>query len=160
MTLYTVTVIFLGTYLLWIEFAFVFISLYRDSKSRIRDFLSLFLSLLIVFLLARISGLFYTHLQPYVEQGFSPIIYHAPDNAFPADHATLSSALGFGLFLVSKETGLIALIMVLGICVGRVLGGVHYPIDVLAGIVLGIVAAYLARRIIYFIRSYKQMGDN
>jgi undecaprenyl-diphosphatase len=66
-------------------------------------------------------------------------------NSFPSDHAVLFFTLVTGLFLLSRWIGLIsALYVVLFVCIPRIFLGVHYPVDILAGAMLGIGVGYLA----------------
>ena len=145
---------------MWFEIIFVIVSLYKFSNHKFKDFLALFFSLIIGFLLARFAGLFYSHLQPFAIDGFEPIIYHAPDNSFPSDHLVIGGALASFLFTVNKKSGLVAFILALGVALGRVMGGIHYPIDVIAGLAIGVLAAIILKKIFDLIRGYSGMGEN
>ena len=65
------------------------------------------------------------------------LVHHAADPGFPSDHAVAAGAVAAGLFLVSRRLGLIAAAAALLIAFSRVYVGVHYPGDVLAGLLLG-----------------------
>src|SRR3954447_26237760 len=69
------------------------------------------------------------------------LLSHAPAPGFPSDHATAAFAIGFALVLRHRVVGSVALVLALILSVGRVALGVHYPTDVFAGAVLGLVAA-------------------
>jgi len=65
--------------------------------------------------------------------------------SFPSDHATLFFALSTGFFFLSRWLGALAVLYtLLLICFPRVFLGYHYPSDILAGAVVGIVAALVA----------------
>ena len=153
-------IIFLGNYLVWLELAFVFVCLYRISIKPFRDFSALFVALIAGFVIARIAGLFYSHLQPFVKTGLDPIIYHTPDNSFPSDHAVLAFVLATALFVKNKRLGTAAYIFAIGVLFGRVLGGIHYPIDVTVGAIIGIIAMFFSLKIFNLIRGYSEMGEN
>lgn len=64
-------------------------------------------------------------------------------DSFPSDHAALSASVAIIILFASRARGSIAVILALCIAAGRVLAGVHYPSDVVAGIGVGIFAALL-----------------
>src|SRR3954451_7964962 len=68
---------------------------------------------------------------------------HAPDPGFPSDHATAAFAIGAVLLLRLGRWGIPVLLAAAGLAVSRVLVGIHYPNDVLAGALLGTAAAVL-----------------
>jgi undecaprenyl-diphosphatase len=68
---------------------------------------------------------------------------HAPDPGFPSDHATAAFAIAGVLLLRLGRWALPVLLAAVALAVSRVLVGVHYPNDVLAGALLGTAAALL-----------------
>lgn len=69
------------------------------------------------------------------------LVSHAADPGFPSDHATMAGAVAVGVLLTRPRWGAGALLLAVLLCVDRVYVGVHYPLDVLAGLVLGGVVA-------------------
>jgi undecaprenyl-diphosphatase len=65
------------------------------------------------------------------------------DFSFVSDHATLTMAMGVGLFVANRKFGLVGIGLALleGFC--RVYMGVHYPTDVVGGFALGTAVALL-----------------
>lgn len=60
-------------------------------------------------------------------------------NSFPSDHAALFVTLAFGVFLAARGAGAIALTWaVIGTAGSRVITGLHWPIDVIAGAAIGV----------------------
>jgi undecaprenyl-diphosphatase len=68
---------------------------------------------------------------------------HAPDPGFPSDHATAAFAIAAVLLVRLGRPALFVLLAAAALAVSRVLVGVHYPADVLAGALLGSAAAAL-----------------
>jgi undecaprenyl-diphosphatase len=67
-------------------------------------------------------------------------------SSFPSDHAALFFALALSIFFVSRRAGIAALSYAfLIVCVPRVYMGFHYPTDILAGALIGVGAASLAK---------------
>ncbi|MER6084677.1 phosphatase PAP2 family protein [Streptomyces sp. NPDC001833] len=70
-------------------------------------------------------------------QGIDVLVSGKTDYSFVSDHATITMALGVGLFVANRRFGAagIGLALLEGFC--RVFMGVHYPTDVVGGFALG-----------------------
>ena len=66
-------------------------------------------------------------------------------NSFPSGHATLAFALAFMVFKKDRDWGLAFLILALLIGLGRVFVGVHYPLDIVGGAMMGWLAAVMVQ---------------
>jgi undecaprenyl-diphosphatase len=111
-------------------------------------------------LLALFVGRLLTHVLPFrVRPVFNPELHlHFPVSStydaklstwssFPSDHAMLWMAIATGVFLVWRGIGLLAIIYtVLVICLPRAWLGFHYPTDLLAGAVVGVVITLIMTR--------------
>lgn len=66
-------------------------------------------------------------------------------SSFPSDHAVLYFCLGTILFFISRRVGALALLHAFFVvCMTRIYLGIHYPTDILVGIVIGVGSACLA----------------
>ena len=63
------------------------------------------------------------------------------DWSFPSNHATMAGALAVTTLLLSRRLGLVALPLAVLAAFSRVFVGVHYPHDVVAGVLLGALVA-------------------
>ena len=77
--------------------------------------------------------------RPFVEHPSLVHIFkaHAADASFPSDHATAAFAIAVALLLRNRVWGAVALTAAALLAASRVIIGVHYPLDVLAGAALG-----------------------
>ncbi|AYN40614.1 phosphatase PAP2 family protein [Streptomyces dangxiongensis] len=76
--------------------------------------------------------------RPFLDhQGLDVLVSGKNDFSFVSDHATITMALGVGLFVAHRRFGLVGIGLALleGFC--RVYMGVHYPTDVVGGFALG-----------------------
>jgi undecaprenyl-diphosphatase len=116
-----------------------------------REALAVALSLGGAMLLSDLIKLLVSRPRPPVEH-----LQGVTGSSFPSGHATQASAFWFSLVLVLRATGgsrtairvaaAVALVLVVTVAASRVYLGVHYPSDVMAGILLGIGwAVFVAR---------------
>jgi undecaprenyl-diphosphatase len=81
--------------------------------------------------------------RPYVEHPRSLVLFTPPshDASFPSDHATAAFAIAVAVFCFHRRIGAVFLVAAAAIAASRVLLGMHYPTDVLAGALTGTTAA-------------------
>lgn len=105
------------------------------------------ISLLLEFLLNNliIKNLF-ARIRPYeVIDGLILLVGKAPDYSFPSGHTGSAFALAVVIFMVmDRKYGVIALILASLMGFSRLYVGIHYPSDVLGGVILGVVTSVIA----------------
>lgn len=112
-----------------------------------------------------------TLIRPYVERmrpsnPDNPIseMVHIVNNhrggryGFPSCHSSNTFGLAFYFFFVFRKRWLTFFMMLWALltCYSRIYLGVHYPGDLLAGAVIGMVGAYLAYRLFIQVSGYKR----
>ncbi|MFD7920963.1 phosphatase PAP2 family protein [Streptomyces sp. NPDC059740] len=75
------------------------------------------------------------------------------DWSFPSNHATVAAAAAVALLLIDRRVGLLTVPVALLMAASRVWVGAHYPHDVLAGLVIGALAATALTRLALSARS-------
>lgn len=70
-------------------------------------------------------------------------LFLATGSSFPSAHATILFAIATVLYSFDKRAGLLFFIFSLIVSIARVVAGVHYPIDIAAGMLVGIATARL-----------------
>jgi membrane-associated phospholipid phosphatase len=68
------------------------------------------------------------------------------DPSFPSDHSSAAFGIAFAVFLFDRLVGSVFLAAAVVIGVGRVFIGEHYPLDVVAGCLIGLGVALLVTR--------------
>jgi len=73
------------------------------------------------------------------------ILNHIPDASFPSDHATVSFSFLAGLFLAGyKKLWYMFLVLAVLMNISRVIAWVHWPLDILAGAMVWVIASLLS----------------
>lgn len=76
--------------------------------------------------------------------GHKEIMFNRPDHSFPSDHTSAIFAVAMVVRL-SGHKKLGNALFVIGILIGisRLLAGVHYPLDVIGGVLVGCIVGYI-----------------
>ncbi|MFA6273766.1 MAG: phosphatase PAP2 family protein [Candidatus Paceibacterota bacterium] len=114
---------------------------FKEFKRRIGEIVLVFFSSALAWFLAFILKLIIQSPRPtMVFQNVSALLTKT-DFAFPSGHATFFMALGVSLFFCHKKIGDWFIFFALLIGIARIMAGVHFPIDILGGFILGILVA-------------------
>lgn len=80
--------------------------------------------------------------RPDLLTGIKPLFVLLPHNSFPSGHAVFAGAAAVAAFFTPyKKIAYTVLVFGVLMCIARVLSGVHYPFDVLAGYIIGMFVA-------------------
>jgi len=108
---------------------------------------SAYLSAAIAYVAAFVIHHLYDRPRPYEAHPSLPHPWSSStDASFPSDHTSLSFAIAFAVVMFDGVAGAIFLVVAAIIGVGRLFIGAHYPGDVAAGAVLGLVVAVVVVR--------------
>ena len=85
--------------------------------------------------------------------GITSLSSYGNYDSFPSMHSALAFAVAVFIYQYSKKAGLIALVLAILVAVSRVFVGVHFPLDVICGAIIGLVIPWV---IISLFKPYKQ----
>jgi membrane-associated phospholipid phosphatase len=71
-----------------------------------------------------------------------PLFLSGGLESFPSGHAVFFGALAGGVLVLNRRAGYLALALAALIGLARVIAGVHWPSDVVAGLIFGTLAGY------------------
>ena len=146
-------IVFFASYLPYLLIA-IFVALVFFSAAAGREKLELLLVAGISGLVARFGAtelirFFYHRPRPFV--ALSGV--HLPPGimetswSFPSGHSTFFFAMATAIYLYNKKWGIGFFIAAIFITAGRVAAGVHYPSDIVGGVLIGVIVAYITFRI-------------
>ena len=156
-------VIFFAVYFIYIviSLAFLFLIFYhkifpsqdpvRELMSKWKEFILLGASGGLAWILAKILKILIHTPRPFDAFDHVQSLFMETGYAFPSGHTMVASAIAFTLFFTHKKAGYIFMFFALLIGLARIIAGVHFPIDIFGGFVLGAgvsyLVAYFAKRI-------------
>jgi undecaprenyl-diphosphatase len=143
-------IVFLATYLAYITvvlfLVFILVSQY-PRRGKLEILLVTGISSAVTsFVLTPLIRFFYHHPRPFMVLPVHQLII---DNAwsFPSRHAAFFFAMATAVYLYNKKWGIGFFIIAILITAGRVAAGVHYPSDIVGGVLIGVIVAYITFRI-------------
>lgn len=83
-------------------------------------------------------------------------LLHLTNYGFPSSHAAVYSALAASLFLTNERAGAFATLLVLILGTARIFAGVHTPLDIIGGYLLGVLAAIVIDFVAQVINNGKE----
>lgn len=143
--------IFLAEYLGYflILLAVLLIVTRKNWKERFYFFsLTVLLIILARGIITELIRFFYSRPRPFSVLEIQPLLQHGAAGSFPSGHMAFYFALALAVFFINKRWGWRFLVVALVIGLARIFVGVHWPLDIVGGIIIGIVSALLIKKIL------------
>ena len=134
-----------GAKYLYILSALIFVLLFFKSKEKYKFIIFSLVTFALAYALALITRATYFDPRPFAIGNFLPLIPHAADNGFVSDHTLLVSAIASVAGFYHKRWALYLWLIVAIVAMSRVYVGVHHLQDVVASIVIALIAAFVAK---------------
>lgn len=97
-------------------------------------------------ILVSIIRIFFFRSRPFLSDVVTQLVAHSPlEGSFPSGHATVMFALAFSLFFINFRWALVYFILATLSSLARIVVGVHFPIDILGGMLVAAFSAMLAK---------------
>ncbi|MSQ25308.1 MAG: phosphatase PAP2 family protein [Dehalococcoidia bacterium] len=95
-------------------------------------------------LLVRIVNGHLYRARPFIAMPDTEVLFYRPhDPSFPSNAAAFAFAITAGVFLVNRRWGMVIAAGAVLFTVARVIAGMHYPLDIVSGALLGILTTWV-----------------
>jgi len=142
--------IFLARYLIFLLPVPAVYLLWRGKRS---VFWRALLSSLLALAVSEVIKYVFAVPRPFVADGYVSLLGEAEGGSFPSSHTTLGMALSVSYWFYNKKLGAVCAGLAIMIGIARVLGGIHYPLDILGGAFLGIVVSFFVHHLVIYYRK-------
>lgn len=116
------------------------------SKRKMFNFSLLFLSTFFAWILSALLKNIVRVNRPFTDLNIIPL-YQETSFSFPSQHMAIFTAIAVSMFLIDKRLGYIFSLIAILIGMSRMIIGVHYPVDILGGFLVGLIVSLIFREI-------------
>lgn len=110
-----------------------------NLETRLRNLAFVFSSAIFAWGITTILKSIVSSPRPFIVfESIKPLFLHGGMDSFPSGHATFFISLGVSLFMINKKVGYFYIMGAILIGLARIASGVHFPIDILFGYIIGI----------------------
>ena len=145
----SIYVTFIASFMIWVLFGGLIILWIVDGRIKKEIVLHAIVSVILAWAVAEIIKTLFPTVRPYKLNGAIPMTFTLLHGAasFPSTHSAVAFALSASVWFHNKKIGLMFLIGAFIVALGRVLGNVHYPIDVIGGAFVGAGVSYIISKV-------------
>ncbi|MDO8515942.1 MAG: phosphatase PAP2 family protein [bacterium] len=148
-------IIFFAQYLTYILIFFILVLLAREPfRRRVFFFAEISLAVLLARgVITETFRFFYIHPRPFDALGIASLIPES-GNSFPSGHMTFLFAMLVAVYVIDRRAGIFFGLGAFVVGFARIASGVHWPLDIAGGIIIGWGVGYLAHRLLapYFVK--------
>ena len=118
---------------------------FRELKQKWKEIVLVFFSGVFAWCVASLIKIIIKEPRPHmVFENVIPLL-NKIDYSFPSGHATFFMGIAFAIFFSHKKAGYVFMFFALIIGITRIITGVHFPIDIITGFILGAIIAYFVK---------------
>ncbi len=124
-----------------------FILAFRGSIKEKRAFLLTLVSYPLALFLIKIIHVFFIEERPFVTLHLTPLYYYLPDPSFPSIHTATMTVMALSYLYFRSNWSFLFLLLMIWVGIARIYVGVHYPLDILGGFIVGIASITISIKI-------------
>lgn len=143
--------IFLARWMIFLEAGIIPFLYFTGQKVKKTAAVQAALSLGTALALVSVISHFILRTRPFLASHAVTLLVPPPlKTSFPSGHTAAAFAIAFAIVMAgkSRSLGIVAIILACSIAFGRIAVGVHYPTDLLGGLLVGLLA-FIIVRVVY-----------
>lgn len=140
----------------WVFLAILLILWFTNEENKRTVMLSAITGCLAL-CISQVISFVYFHPRPFMEHAVHQLVSHAAESSFPSDHATGAFALAFPVLARNKKWGFVMMGLAIATGVSRIFVGVHYPFDIVGGMIVGFLSSLLIIKATVKIEPFLQL---
>lgn len=134
-------------FIIYLTFLLMFVFVFKGGITERKAMILAILTIPIIIVLIKGIHLFFYESRPFINYQISPLIPYEDDASFPSGHTSIISAIAFSYIYLKSKWAPVFLLLAIWVGLSRIYVGVHYPLDILGGIVVGIVSVVIVLQI-------------
>lgn len=142
-------IVFFGNYSAYLLIALVVWWIWKEKNWRRRIYYFSFVTLSLIVSRAILTPLIrfiHPRPRPFEILNFTPLINHETGASIPSGHAAFFFAMAFALYFTGyRKRGMFIFAAALVMGAARVVAGAHWPLDIAAGMLTGLVSALVVK---------------
>ena len=146
----------MGDGYIWVTLYFLFY-MFRIKYAALYFSRAIAAVFLCIFLFLYIKS-FFSRIRPYKKHDKIPIMYPPDKHSFPSGHTMVAFAISFCMGSYSAYSALLFYPIASLIAFSRVYVGLHYPFDVIFGIIFGTIIGFLSNTAFYYMTGLPIFG--
>ncbi len=144
--------IFITQYLIYLTFLFMLILSLKGGFQERKTLILVILALPVAILLIKVIHIFYLEPRPFVTFHLVPLTDNKPDWSFPSRHTTIMAVMAFSYAYFKSKWSVFFLSLMILVGLSRVYVGVHYPLDIFGGFVVGAISLIITLAFVRLLR--------
>jgi len=155
-----ITRVLVNEYVVPTALALLLLALWFSGKSAVdreqnqRAVLSAIAAVVVVNVLIKLLNVVYYRPRPFATHTLKLLFYRPSDSSFPSNAAAVAFCIAISVWLSNRRVGLVMCIVGLLFALARMCSGVHYPSDILGGLLVGAFSAYIVVRKAGFLHKH------
>lgn len=125
---------------------------YQQLRTKIKEVFFVGLSVFSAWIMVGLLKILFAEPRPYLVYDITPLFAYGGFDSFPSGHATFFMALAIAVMQHHRRLGIVLVISAIIISSARVIAGIHFPVDIFVGYLLGGILGYMWFRIYNYIR--------